>query len=499
MLKIGELVGGHYEITEHLGAGSFGTTYLAIDRHSQFQATVVVKHFHPKDPLENTLLEKLRGDFQKEADLLKKLGDKHRCVPQLIGFVVGNNELYIIQEFIEGNDLSDEIVVGKPLPEAEVKSTIEEILSALKILHDENIIHRDIKPANIRRRRGNKRLVLLDFGTAKYQQLAATVTPGTIIGTLGYMPEEQAAGNANLASDVYAVGVIGLSALTGNNLADLPRDDNTGEIKRDSVNASPEFINFLDGALARNQKDRYQNAEIALKALNSLQTSNQPTNLPPTNNQSTNPTKNQPTNQTKNQPTNSPRSFSWPLLPIGLIFVIGIFGVAWLFWPHQKWKIYSNSQYGIQLKYPEGWQLEPLDPDSNRGDLVIIHPPEQRNKDCGDRVIINVLRTNIKAIENYKNQTIDRSRKNFTDLKLSDETTPTTRLGSLPAFRLKHQSRDRQCGLFETIDTGTIGNNLAYGIIARSKTGDNSGDNSKFFETVDRIIESVEIVKPNSP
>ncbi|MDY7006958.1 MAG: protein kinase [Cyanobacteriota bacterium] len=107
--------------------------------------------------------QKLRN---REARCLHRLGENDR-IPRLYAHFVEDEQFYLAQEYIEGNNLSDEIIVGKPLTEEQTIKLLYEILSALTILYQINIIHRDLKPQNIRRHQKNGKIVLIDFGAIK--------------------------------------------------------------------------------------------------------------------------------------------------------------------------------------------------------------------------------------------------------------------------------------------------------------------------------------------
>ncbi|MHC5827751.1 MAG: protein kinase domain-containing protein, partial [Nostoc sp.] len=142
-------------------------------------------------------------------------------------------------------------------------------LEVLAFVHKHNIIHRDIKPQNLMRRHTDQKIVLIDFGSIKkISALGAGLT--IAVGTPGYMPSEQAKGKPKLCSDIYAVGMIGIQALTGLIPEQLQEDPNTGEvIWRDKAQVSGALANVLDTMVCDRYNQRYQSATEALQALNS--------------------------------------------------------------------------------------------------------------------------------------------------------------------------------------------------------------------------------------
>lgn len=257
-----------FEIVKHLGSGGSGDTYLALDLDLPGQPHCVVKHFHPKDsnPAILPIAKKL---FDREAEVLYQLGNDHDQIPRLFAHFDEDGDFYLVQEFIDGHALTQEIIPGQRLSENAVLNLLKDILEVLAFVHQNNIIHRDIKPQNLMRRHSDQKIVLIDFGSIK--KIGALGAGLTIsVGTPGYMPSEQAKGKPKLCSDIYAVGMIGIQALTGLIPEQLQEDPNTGGvIWRDLVEVSDALANILDTMVSDRYNQRYQSATEALQALNS--------------------------------------------------------------------------------------------------------------------------------------------------------------------------------------------------------------------------------------
>ena len=274
MLPSGKILDNRYQITQYLAGGGFGDTYLAQDSRLPGNPYCVVKHLKPKDPDPNVLII-ARRLFETEAQILYKLG-KHDQIPQLFAHFEEKGEFYLVQEFVKGQDLTTEIITGKKLSESYVITLLQNILEILAFAHQQNVIHRDMKPANLIRRQQDGKIVLIDFGAVKeigtlivnaQGQTSLTIA----IGTPGYMPSEQAKGKPKPCSDVYAVGMIGIQALTGKTPDTLPEDPNTGEVVwRNQAQVSTNLANILDKMVRDHFSRRYQNANEALQALLSL-------------------------------------------------------------------------------------------------------------------------------------------------------------------------------------------------------------------------------------
>ena len=291
MVPPGKILRNHYQIIKELGKGGFGDTYLAKDLDLPGKPHCVVKHLKPKDNRPD-VLKLARRLFDNEAKVLYNLGNQCPQIPTLFAHFEENGEFYLVQEFIDGHDLNTEIFFGKKSSESYVITLLKNILEVLVVAHDylpNAVIHRDIKPANLMRRRQDGQIILIDFGAVReINQLIVNVngnvTTTIAIGTPGYAPSEQAKGRPKLCSDVYAVGMIGIYALTGIPPHQLPEDPTTGEvIWRNLIpRVDSRLADVLDKMVRDHFSQRYQNAWEALIAILSLSTTPPPpTPTPP--------------------------------------------------------------------------------------------------------------------------------------------------------------------------------------------------------------------------
>lgn len=279
----GKKLAGRYRIIKVLGSGGFGETYVAEDTQRPGNPLCVVKLLRPASNNPN-LLRYARELFDREAKTLEKLG-KHDRIPQLLAYFEEEEKFYLAQEFIEGKPLSSELSLGKQLPEATVIGILQELLQILEFVHSQGVIHRDIKPSNIIRRKSDNQLVLIDFGAVK-EKLTAEETDRTNftvgIGTQGYMPNEQCAGNPRPNSDIYAIGMTGIQALTGLPPSQLKHDPYTGEILwRGRANVSHTLADVLGNMVRYDFTKRYQSVSEVLQSLSELATLPATSSTPP--------------------------------------------------------------------------------------------------------------------------------------------------------------------------------------------------------------------------
>jgi len=271
---IGKLLGGRYRVVEILAAGGFSQTYIAEDTHRPSNPRCVVKHLMPasSDP---SFLQNARRLFQAEAETLENL-DKNDQIPRLLAHFEENQEFYLVQDFIAGHPLSNELPLGHRWSESSVVQLLQEVLGILEFVHSHELIHRDVKPSNLIRRQQDNRLVLIDFGSVKqaWRQVITTTTgiPTTIaIGTPGYIPTEQGRGKPRPNSDIYALGMIGIQALTGVHPIKFQEDADTGEVLwQQHAQVSDALALILSRMVRYHFKDRYQTAAEVLQALQPL-------------------------------------------------------------------------------------------------------------------------------------------------------------------------------------------------------------------------------------
>ncbi|MEH2014315.1 CHASE2 domain-containing serine/threonine-protein kinase [Nostoc sp.] len=279
----GKVLAQRYKIVKVLGSGGFSETYIAIDTQRPGNPRCVVKQLKPASTKPEAL-QLARRLFNSEAQTLEKLGT-HSQIPQLLAYFEEDEEFYLVQEQIIGHPLNQELPTGRAIEEVAVIKIVRDLLQTLIFVHKNNVIHRDIKPSNIIRRHSDGKLVLIDFGAVKEvstKQLDhQEQTPFTIgIGTQGYAPSEQCFGRPHYSSDIYAVGMVGIKALTGIAPRELDRDAD-GEIKWSDAyggklrsQVSHSLAQILSKMVLDDFKQRYQSASEALKDLEALEAFN---------------------------------------------------------------------------------------------------------------------------------------------------------------------------------------------------------------------------------
>ncbi|NJL98473.1 MAG: protein kinase [Synechococcaceae cyanobacterium SM2_3_2] len=267
----GLLIRNRYRPFKKIGQGGFGATFLAQDQDLPSKPWRVIKQLRPVEDSPQVAALSLEL-FNREAEVLEKLGE-HSQIPKLYAHFEENEKYYLVQEYIQGITLSQEMAVNKaPMNEAQVRQVMQEMLLILSYVHSNNTVHRDIKPANIIRRKTDQRLVLIDFGAVK--QLSPGQEPtveATAIRSLGYSPPEQTAGQAVVpASDIYALGATCLNLLSMQSPAKFFDNDRARWNWDQQIQVSPELNQVLTKMLQPAVLMRFATATEVLRALQGL-------------------------------------------------------------------------------------------------------------------------------------------------------------------------------------------------------------------------------------
>jgi len=274
------ILDGRYMPVKLLGRGGFAAAFLARDRRIPGMRYCVVKQFQPAGNVSPNQLQIAQQLFEREAEVLAQIGNEHEQIPALYAFfpvtVQSFNQLnheeqffYLVQEYIDGQNLEEELAQKGKFSELQALYLLQEILKVLKFVHDKGIIHRDIKPSNIMRRRDGK-LFLLDFGAVKQVTNAASggANSSTGIYSMGFAPPEQVNGNRVFPStDLYALGVTVLTLLTGQSATQLFDPLSNHWTWRSQVTVNPYLADILDKMLLPAVNQRFQSADQVLVEL----------------------------------------------------------------------------------------------------------------------------------------------------------------------------------------------------------------------------------------
>jgi len=216
------VLNGRYEIVRRIGGGGMGAVYLAKDRNlgdaPRAVKEMVESHLDPGQH------EKAIGDFKRESLLLTSL--EHPCIPTIYDYFYdeGLGRFYLVMKYISGGDLASRMraAIGGRIDEKTVTDWGMQVADVLDYLHSrpKPIIYRDLKPANLMIDGNTGRVMLIDFGIARW--VSQQEKGVTAVGTMGYAPPELFSGRVQPASDVYSLGATMFHLLTGSDPQDNP-------------------------------------------------------------------------------------------------------------------------------------------------------------------------------------------------------------------------------------------------------------------------------------
>jgi serine/threonine protein kinase len=267
------LLVNQYRAIRLLGQGGFGRTLLAVDRLKSVGHRCVIKQFYPTEvfPGEHRAARRAIELFEQEAQQLEQLG-QHAQIPKLLAHFEQDDRQYIVQEYIAGENLAQELQHDGLFSETELRKILNDLLPVLRFIHQHQVIHRDIKPENIIRRQTDRSLVLVDFGAAKLASHANMGKTATMIGSAGFAAPEQLRGKPVFASDLYSLGVTCIYLLTHTDPFDLFNPIEGTLLWREHLtetSISNELGLILDKLIQASVKQRYQSAEAVLHDLRS--------------------------------------------------------------------------------------------------------------------------------------------------------------------------------------------------------------------------------------
>lgn len=267
MLMNREILGDRYEVQQQLGKKSARRTFLARDTINNNLVIVKLLAFNSDFEWDDLKL------FEREAETLKSLS--HPSIPSYLDYFEVKSSNFqgfsLVQTYIPGKTLEKYLQTGRKFTENEVQEIAKAVLEILVYLHELHppVIHRDIKPSNILlgERSGNSvgKVYLVDFGSVQ-TVLASETGTRTIVGSYGYMPQEQFGGRTVPASDLYSLGATLIYLITGTQPADLPQKDFRIQFEQ-VANLSPGLTNWLKKMIEPDLAKRFTSAKTALQAL----------------------------------------------------------------------------------------------------------------------------------------------------------------------------------------------------------------------------------------
>jgi tRNA A-37 threonylcarbamoyl transferase component Bud32 len=221
-LTSGKVLNNRYEIVRRIGGGGMGAVYLAKDRNLGEAARAVKEMIEAH--IDDAQHEKAIADFKRESLLLTEL--EHPSIPTVYDYFYdeASERFYLVMKFIPGSDLSSRLrtAPGGRIDEPTVTEWGIQVADVLHYLHTrpQPIIYRDLKPANLMIDSNSSRIMLIDFGIARWVNKKEKGV--TAVGTMGYAPPELFSGQGDARVDIYSLGATMFHLLTGSDPQDNP-------------------------------------------------------------------------------------------------------------------------------------------------------------------------------------------------------------------------------------------------------------------------------------
>ncbi|WP_019505688.1 serine/threonine-protein kinase [Pleurocapsa sp. PCC 7319] len=491
---VGKKLRERYDLQKNLGSGGFGTIYLAKDTTTAIGGTYVVKHFSPSYTNEAQLVTGMRL-FRQEAASLQKLG-KHSQIPNIIDFFEEDNNFFLIQEFIEGQNLDQELAEVKYFDQSQTIKLLTDTLEVLKFIHQAGYIHRDIKPSNLIRNRFDNRFFVIDFGAVKEKINPQNIgVQGELVLTVGilspgYTPDEQLHGRPEFCSDIYALGMVAIQALTGVHPRILLRNINLDLMWRDHLQLHldyhPHFLDVIERMVKQKWQQRYQSAISVLEDLNKMNLLQISVSAIPTKQ----PTLSAVSDIQVQETSFSPIQFSKNSNLIKYLSGSGILVLIAI----PLFLLLSNSRLGkfityenkfIKVDYPQGWSRVDQSNFLNTS-VSFISPHESSSDRFRERVTV-VMKNSSRplSLTQYTNQAVAQieSLSNF----ILAPPRPTN-LGRSEAKYVIYQGKDKNIDV-KRHEVWTVNYDQIYSIIYTAEPD----RFNKFLPRAEKIIESLEI------
>jgi serine/threonine protein kinase len=255
-----------YRAVKRMGKSARGQTFLAVDEIKPSQP-LCIKQFFPSIP-SNTNFQDIGELFCKKALQFKKLN--HPQIPQILDYFIQDDLYYLLQEFIDGQNLTEQLLDDGTFSEHQIRQLLKDVLPILKNLHNQKVIHGDIKPENIIHRGEDRRIFLVDLGADWLMNENFLANKTRVSGNPQYAAPEQVMGKTVFASDLYSLGVTCIHLLTLVDPFDLFYSRENTWVWRDFLVNNPvshELGNILDKLMATSINQRYHSADAVMADL----------------------------------------------------------------------------------------------------------------------------------------------------------------------------------------------------------------------------------------
>lgn len=268
-----QLLHARYQVIKVFCADTVEEMFLGIDKHQKDSELYLIKKIGNIPPIHPTshsnYLQKVLDFLKGQQELINQVQRKYENVHKIFDFLVENQQFFVVQEYIQGNSLTEEIST-KILNEIQIIELLLEISQNLRKIHQQGLIHGNLKPNNIIRRESDQQLVFVDFTNINDAVVHRAKN-------IEYIPMEQLHGNPHPGSDIYALGLIIISAVTGLPASQVagensPRHLFTGEIvwRKYNSQVSSKLAKIINKMVHLDYRQRYKNVENIINDLEKI-------------------------------------------------------------------------------------------------------------------------------------------------------------------------------------------------------------------------------------
>ncbi len=475
---------GRYQLLKLIGRGGFGDTFLAEDLNPVVEKRYcIVKRLRIDNHYSPEIVAGIKKAFEREAKVLENLGDKSGNIPCLYDYfssTVTDPQLhisqefnYLVQQYVEGEDLSKELKQQGLFSEAKVLTLLNNILPVLKFIHKNNVIHRDIKPSNIvRSQEEDNKFYLIDFGAVK-QVIKGDISiteQSIVFASVFYAPPEQIRKEkVDYSSDLYALAASCVQLLTG----EFP--DDSRDIKnlwnwQKYPYISEHLGKILRRMLQEDPRDRFQSAGEVMEVLNKRDDDPRKLKLSTSDE-----------NNDDDQKTIIISPFPSRFVKILLIttIILTTTGVLIVIYRHQNpdsqnintipGQLFENKQFGIEIKYPQDWKAEeqkysPL----TGGTIAKIFPNTYSlNLEVGLFIRIEDIQKS-QTLSEYNQAAIEQIKKSVKNVQILEQ--QSKKIDNREGYQIVYTGQDPSYNFrFKVMEVWTISDSKVYILTYRAE------------------------------
>ena len=272
------IVGRRYQLIEELGKNSWSRTYLAQDIAVPNSPHCVVQEFQIEVG-EQVFRQDVQTRYANETYLWQKLAFDPQ-IPHILACFEEDNILYLVREYIPGQNLARRLEQEGLLNDSEVIRLLRDVLTSLSAIHQQGVIHHDLKPSNLIVRQQDGRVSIIGFSAIKAISDPTIVRHKTSDLTElanEYYPSNVSGIGINPSRDIYALGAIAIEALTGQKPRQIPPHFPAKTVlARANCQISFKLVGIIEGMMSLDPANNYTSVEEVIRELDTVEPNLEP-------------------------------------------------------------------------------------------------------------------------------------------------------------------------------------------------------------------------------